>query len=477
MKLKWLSLILVGFTLLAACTPATTGSFNPTQVVATPVPPVEPTTAPAITPTLLPVDLSLAERAAIQALSKKYNIPVDKIQVVSSEAVTWPNGCLGVVLPGVMCTQSLVDGFRILLLASGKQYEFHTNKDGTSVIDAARQLATLRLAVFTAGQAIQVVDPHIALGPTYNPAFNGLLPSGGATAGTAYVLDFSNQYKAVAIDTNGTHDLSFIKNANYGLALWRGGPGAQPRLAWGTNLGGADQPSTLQASALDGSQLETLLTEDAGANPPQQLVAEFWSADGQSLYFSKEPVGIGGYIPFAGASSLYQINLSTRQVKEIIPFTTSSGPMICLDAVSDDYRFEADHCTLKAITVRDLASGKTSTIQPPAEVTDFGQMGSARFSPDGSRLAFALARGDPSDEQGWVAVSDGTSGGSKLILTSQAGTSYSVIGWLDDQTLLLQSIAIACSSTCTNMIWTVGIDGSNLTKVADGTFLAVLDNQ
>lgn len=345
------------------------------------------------------------------------------------------------------------------------------------VLSPTPQLATLRLVVFTSNQTIQVVDPNIALGPTYNPAFNGLLPSGGATAGTAYVLDFSNQFKAVAIDANGTHDLSFIKNANYGLALWRGGPGVQSRLAWGTVIGSDDQPSTLQVSAADGSQLETLLTQDAGSNPPVQLVAEFWSADGQSLYFSKEPVGIGGYIPFAGASSLYQINLATKQVKEIIPFTTSSGPMVCLDAVSGDYRFIADHCSLKAITVRDLASGATTTIQPPAEVTDFGQVGSARFSPEGSRLAFALAKGDPTDEQGWVAVSDGASGGSKLILTSQAGSYYTVLGWLDDQTLLLQFNAVACGGTCANQIWTVGIDGSNLTKVADGTFLTILDNQ
>ena len=50
-----------------------------------------------------------------------------------------------------------------------------------------------------------------------------------------------------------------------------------------------------------------------------QFVAEFWSADGQLLYFSKEPVGIGGYIPFAGASSLYQIDLASKKVKELSP--------------------------------------------------------------------------------------------------------------------------------------------------------------
>jgi tricorn protease-like protein len=104
-------------------------------------------------------------------------------------------------------------------------------------------------------------------------------------------------------------------------------------------------------------------------------------------------------------------------------------------------------------------------------------MGSARFSPDGSRVAFALAAGDPSAEQGWIAVSDGASGSSKLVLTSEAGSFDSVIGWLDDQTLLVQVNAISCSSGCSNEILMVGADGSNPTKVSEGTFLAVVDNQ
>jgi hypothetical protein len=469
MKLKLLPTLLLCFTLLAACTPA--GSLTPTGAGVTAVPTTAPTTAPTLTPT----GHSPAELAAIQAVSKKYNLPADQIQIASSEAVTWPNGCLGVVIPGVMCTQNLVPGFRVLVTGGGKQYEIHTNQDGTSAIDAAQQLATLQFVVFTAAQTIQIVEPKIGLGPTFNPAFTGLLPAGGATAGTAYVLDFVSPSKAIAVDVNGAHDLSFIQNPTYGLALWRGGPGVQPRLAWGTQLTGPDQPSSLQVSNADGSSLETLLTLDAAATPPQQIVAEFWSADGQSLYFSKEPVGIGGYIPFSGATSLYQIDLASKQVKEIIPFTTS--PMICLDAVSGDYRFEADHCTAKVITVRELATGKTTTIQPPADVTGFNLMGSARFSPDGSRLAFGLAAGDPSAEQGWVAVSDSTSGSSKRILTGQPGASYQVLGWLDDNTLLLQANFLTCSSTCTNELWTVGIDGSNPTKVADGSLLAVMDNQ
>ncbi len=492
------SLLIFAF-ILAACTPNMAGGFNPTETprptdlasppgptdTATPSAPPAPvptdTTAPSETPpaatqTPIAVDLTPAQRAAIQALADKHNIPIGQIQLIKTEAMSWPTGCLGVVLPGVMCTKGPVEGFKITLATNGQQFEYHTNQDGTSVLDAAQQLAAIRLAVLTYDGKVQLVTPNIPLGPTYNPAFTGLLPYGGATAGTAYVLDFSQQTKAWAVDINGMHGLDFIQNPNYGLALWRGGPNVQPRLAWGTQLlSGA--ASALQTSMLDGSGLETLLTLPADSNLPVQLVAEAWSTDGQTLYFSKEPVGLGGYIPFAGASSLYQIDVSTKKVTDLFPFVAPAGPMTCLDAMSGDDRFVADHCTPNAVTIRDLTGGPSTTIQPPAEAAGFRLLGSARFSPDGRRLAFALAKGDPNAEQGWVAVSDSTRGSSKVILAGEVGMYYTVIGWLDDTTLLVQSSDLLCPPSCLNALWTVGIDGSKPVKVADGSFLTILDNR
>ena len=79
-----------------------------------------------------------------------------------------------------MCTDVIMQGFRIILTASGQQFEMHTNQDGSSVIDAAQLQATLGFVVMTIDRTIQVVNPNILLGPTYNPAFNGL-PSYGAS--------------------------------------------------------------------------------------------------------------------------------------------------------------------------------------------------------------------------------------------------------------------------------------------------------
>src|SRR4030042_2130106 len=226
MNTKSIFALLLTLRFLTACAqPTSSGVYPPpVSIPATPTAMTNypgPTTQPTEiqpTPTQIPVDLTPAQLAARQEVTKKYNISVDQIKIISTEAKTWPNGCLGVVIPGVSCTDVIVDGFNIKLEANGQEFEIHTNQDGTSVVDAAQQLATLGFVVSTIDRTTQVVNPNIPLGPTYNPAFNGFTPSGGSILGAAYVLDFTNQAKVVSIDTNGSHDLTFIQNPNYGLA-------------------------------------------------------------------------------------------------------------------------------------------------------------------------------------------------------------------------------------------------------------------
>ncbi len=479
MKNKTLPILLLVISFITACaqSPTLGVPVTPSVVPSTPTPAGVYPPPTAVVPTTAPTqaELTPAQKAAEQALSQKYTVPLDQIKIVSTEAVQWPNGCLGVVIPGVMCTDVIVDGYRVMMEANGQQYEFRTNLDGSTVIDAAQLQATLGFVVQTIASNIQVVNPSIPLGPTYNPAFNSFLPRGGTVGNTAYVLDLSAN-KAIAISSTGSGDLPFIQNPNVGLAVWKGSATSQPKLAWGTSLVSPAMSSALQIANLDGSGIETLLTETITNTAPTQLVAQLWSTDGQSLYFSKEPVGIGGYLLYAGASNLYKIDIATKQVTEIIPQKASTEPQICLDAITGDYRFIADHCTQGVITVRDLQSGTTATITAPADITGWKLLGSARFSPTGDRVAYVLAKGNPDNEQGWVVVGSSTGGEAKLVLAGEPGSYYIVIGWLDDQTLLVQS-NILNNPNVGAELYTVKADGSSPTKVAEGILLAIIDNR
>jgi len=116
-----LILLVIWILLLTACGPVTPAATE------------EPSN-PEEEATSVPVDLTPAQLAAVTSLSDKLGKAVDQITVVSTEEVTWPDGCLGIVQMGVLCTQAEVPGFKIILAANGQEYEFHTNQDGSVVL-------------------------------------------------------------------------------------------------------------------------------------------------------------------------------------------------------------------------------------------------------------------------------------------------------------------------------------------------------
>jgi tricorn protease-like protein len=107
-------------------------------------------------------------------------------------------------------------------------------------------------------------------------------------------------------------------------------------------------------------------------------------------------------------------------------------------------------------------------------VTDYRLAGSARFNPAGTRVAFALAKGEPTAEQGWVAVSAGLGGQATLVATSPAGHFYQVAGWLNDLTLVVQDVGTVCPTGNCDSVWSMSLDGSHQSKLADGDFLTLV---
>jgi hypothetical protein len=457
--------------MLAACAAPATVAPTDSPTLAPTTPPATPLPTSGPEPTQIQVDRTPAQLAALQDLAAALNLPVGQIVLASSEAVEWPDGCLGVHLPNVMCTQSIVPGFRITLVADGQTYEYHTNQDGSVVVNATSPLRTLHVAVLAPDKSIQLIDTGLAAGS----ATAGLPPFGGATDSAVYALDFGMTATAIEAGLSGTRTLDFIQNPSYGLAVWPGN-GEAPLLAWATATGSTSPTTDLHVSRPDGTASEVVVREVVGPElPPYQLVALGWSADGSALYYSREPYGIGGYILFTGASSLYRYSASDQSVTEIMPFEPQTN-FLCLDDLSADGNLLADHCN-ETIHVRDLAGGATTTITPPADAAGWAALGTARLSPDNSRVAFALARQDPEAEQGWVAVSDGLDGSSTLVLTSEPGKYYNVVGWLNADTLLVQLTSLAnCSVACESSLWTVGTDGLNPTRLAEGTFVAFVGN-
>ncbi|HMB23000.1 MAG TPA: hypothetical protein VKP08_09235 [Anaerolineales bacterium] len=81
-----------------------------------------------------------AEQPVIKQLAANLGIEESDISVLSSKVVEFRDGCLGVSMPDVMCTQVITPGRIIVLEANGIQYEYHTSANGSRV-----QPATLAL--------------------------------------------------------------------------------------------------------------------------------------------------------------------------------------------------------------------------------------------------------------------------------------------------------------------------------------------
>lgn len=341
-------------------------------------------------------------------------------------------------------------------------------EDSTSPPVEEPERGTKRLLAQLPSNEIVIINHDGTSSPFANPGFS---ISAGVYFTTEMADDayYTKSHDApggphvYAIDTTGAHPLDFPSEDTQHIAIWPGDGTLPPSIAWGdTDWEHSPPLAALWVAPIEGFDV----TKVAELSTPEgsYLVPLQFSADGQRLYYSREPSGLGGYILFPGFSSLFVYNLADNTSKELIP--TGSG-IICHDDISPDEQLVAQHCG-GGVFVKNLQTGQTTGIDLPLEVAgEVGIMGSVRFNPEGTRLAFGLARGNMDDEQGWAAVTDALHGASRIVATAPAGLYYTVMAWLDNDTLILQTHG------SNPVIWLVGLDGA--VRQHDGTFLALVD--
>ena len=65
--------------------------------------------------------------------AQRAGVTPDKVKIVTVEAVTWADGSLGCPEPGMMYSQALVRGNRVMVEAAGKTLLYHTGPQSTFV--------------------------------------------------------------------------------------------------------------------------------------------------------------------------------------------------------------------------------------------------------------------------------------------------------------------------------------------------------
>lgn len=80
-----------------------------------------------------------AASAALAALTEWLGLGNEHLPSLVSrgaEAVDWPDGCLGIMRPGLFCTQAIRPGFRVTIehIPTNARYEVHTDRAASTVV-------------------------------------------------------------------------------------------------------------------------------------------------------------------------------------------------------------------------------------------------------------------------------------------------------------------------------------------------------
>ena len=78
--------------------------------------------------------MNSAISAAKFVLAEQLQLGEETIKLTDIQQVQWPDGCLGIQQPGIMCAMHVVDGYKITLSANDQTYEIRSNLDGSQTV-------------------------------------------------------------------------------------------------------------------------------------------------------------------------------------------------------------------------------------------------------------------------------------------------------------------------------------------------------
>ncbi len=110
------------------------------------------------------------EAAVVAAAATEAGVPAADVEVIRVEAVTWANGCLGITQTEA-CTQALVDGYVVWVVAGGSAHRFHT--------DAATNVQLGESGILIAAVATAPLPAGATAREISGPVIEGDIPASG----------------------------------------------------------------------------------------------------------------------------------------------------------------------------------------------------------------------------------------------------------------------------------------------------------
>ncbi|MEM9005085.1 MAG: hypothetical protein AAGE59_16375 [Cyanobacteria bacterium P01_F01_bin.86] len=73
------------------------------------------------------------QQIVLEAVGAQQNVAPDQLQITSAEAADWPDACLGIAEPDVMCAQMITPGWSITVTDGQQTWQYRTDLDALQV--------------------------------------------------------------------------------------------------------------------------------------------------------------------------------------------------------------------------------------------------------------------------------------------------------------------------------------------------------
>ena len=69
-------------------------------------------------------------QAVLQDASRRANLPSQELNIVRAQQRNWPDGCLGLALSGIFCSQTVIPGWQVTVHAEQQSFVYRTDNSG-----------------------------------------------------------------------------------------------------------------------------------------------------------------------------------------------------------------------------------------------------------------------------------------------------------------------------------------------------------
>lgn len=262
--------------------------------------------------------------ATIQTLAQQLDTDPALITLIAFEPVDWPDSCLGVETPGIMCAEVITPGYRVLLSANGNVYEFHTNQDGSQVAAASLTAAQSDAPVII----LKTIDPQQGCHEIQ------VSSSGIATGKCGGILEFQafpGMQRSVELEVWMARYAPFEVSAEDGSMIFNG-RGFQTVIV------------EEQRALIAWTRLVELEIEEPPEDPPPGLVIDWHRTGGLAGVCDHLMIFESGFVYARDCeqNALGQTLLQTEQIKLLYNWRDTLAPakFTAKDGVTDGFQYE-----------------------------------------------------------------------------------------------------------------------------------------